>query len=243
MNEILRALPFALAIVVYLAAESRQEWPKLRSLCWIAGVFAAETAVLLMKRAHMDFTVHMLVHLLLGMLAPLLLVLAAPVTLLLKTLPTAAARQVTRFLRSPAVQVYHHPVVAALLNIGGLWVLYAGGLYGHMHHSPLLHTLIHIHVLFAGYLFTASIIYIDPVPSRFSFPYRATVFVLALAGHGILTKYIYAHPPAGISAAQAEAGAMLMYYGGDLIDLLLIYMFCRQWFQKAQPRLSPAGTD
>jgi hypothetical protein len=54
-----------------------------------------------------------------------------------------------------------------------------------------------------------------------------------LAAHGILAKYLYAHPPAGV--LHAEAGAQLMYYGGDVLDLILIVVFCRQWYTATDP--------
>lgn len=109
-------------------------------------------------------------------------------------------------------------------------------LYVAMQKIPLLHMLVHMHVFLAGCLFILSIIYIDQTSHRTSFIYRAIVLVIALSGHGILSKYIYAHPPAGVSAAQAEIGGMLMYYGGDAIDLAIIIILCLQWFRAARPR-------
>ena len=67
--------------------------------------------------------------------------------------------------------------------------------------------------------------------------FRAIVLVCSLAGHSILSKYLYAHPPIGVSSADAETGAMLMYYGGDLIDLGLILIFCYQWYKATRPRV------
>jgi hypothetical protein len=32
---------------------------------------------------------------------------------------------------------------------------------------------------------------------------------------------------------------MLMYYGGDLIDLALIVLLCRQWYAATRPRPLP----
>ncbi len=104
-----------------------------------------------------------------------------------------------------------------------------------MHQNILLHLFIHLHVFIAGYLFTISIIYIDPAPHRYSYRYRAIVLIIALAGHGILSKYIYAYPPTGVVTTQAEIGGMLMYYGGDLIDIILIFIFCLQWFRASRP--------
>ena len=80
-------------------------------------------------------------------------------------------------------------------------------------------------------------IYIDPISYRVSFLYRSIVLVMALAGHGILSKYIYAYPPAGVSAKQGELGGMIMYYGGDVIDMVIIYFLCLQWYRTARPRI------
>ena len=171
------------------------------------------------------------------MLAPLLMVLAAPMTLALRTLPVDAARGLSRVLKTRPIRTLSDPMVASLLNVGGLWILYTTDLFIAMQKTPFLHRLIHLHVFLAGYLFTASMIYIDPVPHRSSFLYRASVLLIALAAHGILAKYIYAHPPGGVLRSQAESGAMLMYYGGDAIDLILLFIFFLQWYKATRPHL------
>jgi putative membrane protein len=112
-------------------------------------------------------------------------------------------------------------------------------LYHMMHEHVLLHIFIHAHVFIAGYLFTISMIYIDPVSHRFSYLYRTIVLIFALAGHGILSKYIYAHPPHGVPVHKAELGGMIMYYGGDIIDALLIFLLCLQWFNSTKPQKRP----
>ncbi|GAA0330200.1 hypothetical protein GCM10008967_20880 [Bacillus carboniphilus] len=99
----------------------------------------------------------------------------------------------------------------------------------------MLHIFVHVHILVAGYVFTASMIYLDPIPHRYSFPYRTSVFVVTLGAHGVLSKYIFAHPPSGVPETQAQAGGMLMYYGGDLIDAILIFILCLQWYQATKP--------
>jgi putative membrane protein len=243
--ELILVLLFVLALVLYIGAvvvssRRHKQWPLYRTAFWVFGVVCAVAAVVgpLANRAHMDFTAHMLVHLLLGMLAPLLMVLAAPMTLFLRTLNVTLARRLSRALKSWPLRIYSDPIVASFLNVGGLWVLYTTNLYVAIQQNILLHMVVHIHVFFAGYLFTVSMIYIDPTPHRFSFVYRAIVLVIALAGHGILSKYIYAYPPNGVPVAQAETGGMLMYYGGDAIDLVLICVFCFQWFRATRPRAS-----
>lgn len=217
-----------------------KQWPVWRLLFWLFGtvsatlVFAGPFA----EAAHHDFRLHMAGHLLLGMLAPLLIALSAPVTLLLRALPVTAARRMTKVLRHPAARFYRNPITASVLNIGGLWLLYATPLFQMMHHHLWLYLLIHMHVFAAGYLFTISILYIDPAPYPYSHLYRTVVFIMALAAHGILSKYIYAQPLTGFPPEEVRLGAMLMYYGGDLVDLVIIILLFHSWYRATAPRHS-----
>ncbi|TVX77787.1 cytochrome c oxidase assembly protein [Peribacillus simplex] len=234
---------FTLVIVIYIAAvviSSRRykKWPLYRTFFWILGTICAASAITgpIANRAHMDFTAHMVGHLLLGMIAPILLVLAAPITLALRTLDVPSARRLSQVLKSRPLRILSNPITASVLNIGGLWLLYTTGLFGVMHQDALLHVLVHFHVFIVGYLFTASMIYMDPTPHRFSFMFRSIVFTISLAGHDILSKYIFAHPPSGVTKEQAENGGMLMYYAGDAIDVTLICILCYQWFKATRPK-------
>lgn len=229
----------ASALYLYAALSSNQrcrKWPGYRYGCFITGVLCSVSAVTgpLAASAHLDFRTHMLGHLLLGMLGPLLIVLSSPVTLALRTMKVQWARRVTRLLRSKPVIWISHPITAAILNIGGLWLIYGTGLYSAMQYNMLLHILVHFHVFAAGYLFTASIIYTEPAPHRTSYHLRSCTMIIAFAGHGILSKLIYAAPPEGIPQAQGITSGLLMYYGGDLIDLVIIFVFCLQWYRSSQ---------
>lgn len=252
LTDLLFGIPALLAIGFYIGAviiTNRQgrlrKWPWPRTFSFVAGVLFAAAALIgpLARQSHTDFTAHMAGHLLLGMLAPLLIALAAPMTLLLRTLNVHWARKLSRLLQGSYVGFFTHPIVASALNIGGLWLLYTTSLYAAMHANIWLHIIIHIHVFLAGYLFTISLVYIDPVSHRFSYIYRTAVFIMALAGHGILSKFIYAYPPTGVPEEQARIGAMLMYYGGDAVDLLLIFILFKHWYQSVRPRklVSVAG--
>jgi len=215
----------------------KQPWPWHRTLLWTAGIAVAGAALLgpIAQNAG-DFRWHMLTHLLLGMLAPLLLVLGAPVTLLLRALPTPSAKRVARLLRRPPLRIIAHPVTALVLNTGGLWLLYTTDLHTAMHGRGVIPGLISVHMLAAGYLFTAAIIGLDPVRHRPSWITRAVVLIAAMAAHAMLAKWLYAHPPAGVPVEQAEIGARLMYYGGDAVDLLLVIIFCARWYRATRPR-------
>ncbi|WP_159887942.1 cytochrome c oxidase assembly protein [Paenibacillus puerhi] len=231
----------ALSLLLYayaaiLSNRRYSPWPPIRYFLWFAGNLSAVAASAgpLAAKAHLDFTAHMIGHLLLGMLAPLLLVLAAPMTLMLRVLPLGVSRRLARFHRSAPIRVLCDPATASILNVGGLVVLYTTSLYMWMQQSVALHLLVHVHVFLAGCLFTVALIGVDPTPHRTSRTYRGIVLIVSLAAHGLLSKYIYAHPPAGVPAAQAETGGMVMYYGGDVIDAVLIFMFFYQGYKSGR---------
>ncbi|MBJ2121364.1 cytochrome c oxidase assembly protein [Arthrobacter sp. MSA 4-2] len=232
---LLGALPFLAALALYLAAaagarRAGRPWPVYRSVLWSAGVVAAALGFL--GPAPASFPAHMGSHLLVGMVAPLLLVLAAPATLALRALAVGRARRLSGLLRSPPLRVLAHPVPACVLNTGGLWLLYttpAAALLG----SGAGHAAVQVHFLLAGCLFTNAIIGVDPNPHRAGFALRTAVLLAALAGHGVLAKYLYAYPPPGVPAGQAETGAHLMYYGGALVEAALITVFCAQEYARA----------
>lgn len=224
--------------VALWAARDRSPWAASRTVVWYAGLACAAAGLTgpVATAAHTSFTAHMAAHLLVGMVAPLLLVLGAPVTLILRALPVAAARALTSLLRTLVVRVVTHPVVAGVLNAGGLWVLYTTDLFPLMHTSELVHGLVHAHLLMAGYLFTASLIGVDPNPHRASVQVRAAVLILFIAAHSTLAKRLYAHPPAGVDAADGRFGAQLMYYGGDVVDVTVIVLLFTGWYAATRPR-------
>ncbi|MBH8601916.1 cytochrome c oxidase assembly protein [Thermoactinomyces sp. CICC 23799] len=237
-------LPFGTGLFVYLYGafvHSRRRGkacPRSRSFFGILGVVLAVVSVTgpLAHLAHADFRFHMGTHLILGMLSPLLIHLSRPLTLILCTLSVQNARRLVRFLKTRYVRTIHHPVTASLLNVGGMWVLYTTRLWEMMHQHAFLHLLIHLHIFLAGYVYTASLLQLEPSPDRYRFSFRAAVLVLSLAAHQILAKFIYARPPGEIPTGQAEAGGMMMYYGGDVIDLVIIIVLCRKGYQTLQPR-------
>ncbi|MCC9175518.1 cytochrome c oxidase assembly protein [Arthrobacter sp. zg-Y179] len=239
--ESLFFIPAVVALVAYWAgARSPRSgrWPWHRTAFFTLGVAAVLVTVLnpLAELAHQDFAVLSFSHLLAGMLSPLLLVLSRPFTLALRTLDVFPARRLSRVLRSRFARFLSFPVTAALLNTGGMILMFRTGLLQAMQQSMPVHWLVTFHLLAAGYLFTASIVGRDPSPHRAGYRLRAIVLVLSIAAHNILAKGIYADPPPGIPAASAETGALVMYYGGGILELVLIVLLCRQWYASARPR-------
>ena len=208
---------------VYVVAARRTSWPTGRTVRWLLGVASATTGVAVSAGPH-DLRAHVAGHLLLGMAAPLLMVTAAPVTLALRTLPRTRARALARLLRSRPVAVVTHPAVAAVLDVGGLWVLYRTELLAA---APA--ALVHLHMVLTGYLFAFSLVGRDPAPHRPALGVRAGVLVAAVAAHDVLAKLLYAYPPPGVPAATAEAAGELLYYGSAPVHLVLFVLLGREW--------------
>jgi putative membrane protein len=132
--------------------------------------------------------------------------------------------------------VLTHPGVAALLDVGGLWLQYRTDLLTAV--PPLL---LHVHMLLAGYLFAFALIGPDPAPHRPGFAVRAGVLVVAVAAHDVLAKLLYAAPPRGGAVAQAEVAGLLMYYGAAPVHVALFALLGREWLAGQRRARERAG--
>ncbi len=219
-----------LAVAVFAAYEAGawqlrrrgDRWPPLRDVVFGAGVAAA------LVPGAPTFTGHMLHHVLLGMVAPVLVVLARPVTLLLRAVPAAARHRLKRVLGSWPAGVLVFPPVAAVLEAGSLWLLYRTPLFAAIGDEPWLH----VHVFLTGLLFTTAVCRLDPFRHRVGLGVRAGALIGAAAAHAVLAKTLYVTPPPGVllAVADRQAGAQLMYYGGDVVELGLALIVALQWY-------------
>ncbi|GAA1434902.1 hypothetical protein GCM10009601_60090 [Streptomyces thermospinosisporus] len=247
LETLLPALALLICAAGYLllARTARRRNP---ALGWSARRTAAFTAGLLLLAASLlpplapfasaDFRGHMVQHLLVGMYAPLLLVLGAPVTLLLRTLPAASARRLTAVLHSRPARLLTHPAVALLLSTGSLALLYFTPLHNAAAAHPAGTWLILVHFLLSGCLFAHAIAGPDPAPARPGVPARLVFLGLAIASHAVMSQLMYGgyrvqvHAP----AAEVRGGAEIMYYGGDIAELLLAAALVTTWRPVRRPR-------
>ncbi|MER7485853.1 cytochrome c oxidase assembly protein [Streptomyces sp. NPDC126497] len=235
---LLTAAASLLAAVLYVAAASRlrrrgDAWPWWRDASFSAGGTGLAWAVVGSLPGG-AFTAHMVQHLVVGMTAPLLFVLARPLTLALRSLaPGIARRGLLTLAHSRAAGWLLFPPLAALLDIGGLWLLYRTGMFAGMQHHAWLHAAVHLHVLAAGLLFTFAVCRLDPVRRRWSPTARGTTLLAAGAAHAVLAKSLYAVEPPGTTFATADlhTGAQVMYYGGDLVEAALAVVLAASWYQ------------
>ena len=117
---------------------------------------------------------------------------------------------VTRLLRTRVVRVVTHPGVALVLTVGSLPLLWSA--------SVLHHPALQLHFVVSGCLFTWVIAGADPAPHRASVRTRLVVLGLAIAAHATMSQLLYA-----TGDADRQAGATVMYYGGDVAELLLAF--------------------
>jgi putative membrane protein len=186
-----------------------------------------------MLAGHKSIVIHMLQHILVAMMAPILIVQAKPLTLILKILPVRYARILTSFLKSPLLKFISHPFAALILNTGGMMVLYLTPLYALSLENPLLHIIVHVHLIFAGYLFVWSLIGADAVPRRPALGTRIAAAFLSIALHAFTSKFMYAYLyPRNISSSAEEVreAAKLMYYGGDLAEMIVVIILFYSWY-------------
>lgn len=249
----LLAVAVVLAVVAaYLAAAARlrgrgHAWPRYRDLSFAAGGTLVVAAVGGTPPGG-PFTVHMLQHLLAGMAAPVLLVVARPLTLALRALRPGGPprRALLTVAHSGPARWLTFPPVAAVLDMGGLWLLYRTPLLATAQHHPALHALVHVHIMAAGLLFTFAVCQLDPVRHRRGLPLRAATLLVAGAAHAVLAKSLYAAPPPGTAydLPDLHTAARLMYYGGDLVELALAAVLAATWYARAARtagRSSPPG--
>jgi putative membrane protein len=235
--------PCAYLLGVRRAARQGRAWSPWRTAAFLGGAGLVLAALLppLAPLAHHGLRAHMAQHLLLGMLGPVGLVLGAPASLALRALPRPAARALARLLRSRPLALLAHPVTALALNLGGMAALYLTPLFAALSTRPWLHVAVHVHFLAAGCAFSWAIAGVDPAPRRPSHVVRLWTLFAAMALHAALAKGMYAYGwprGTGHSAAEREAAAQLMYYGGDLSELLLALALFRTW-PRAAPGTAP----
>ena len=230
----------ALAIRQHRSARRWNRWRTISLLCGAALLMLAFSPQLL-PFAQDDFRKHMLQHLLMAMLAPIGLVMAAPMTLLLRTLPSHYGRMITRALRTSWLMLLSTPVLAMVLNLGGMGALYFTPLYTAMMLHPALHALVDLHFVAAGCLYTWVIAGPDPSPHRPSVPARLVLLGLAVVIHSVLAQLLYAgwHVAVPASTAQLQQSAELMYYGGDISEMLLAFALVSTWYP-TRPQPHPA---
>ena len=204
------ALFFYLAGVVRLRRRG-DKWPVGRTAAWIAGIvlllWCTNGGINIYEKYL--FSSHMLAHMLLTMAVPVLLVPGAPVTLALRAIKkrddgSRGGREwILIVVHSKLAAFLTHPITAAVLFAGSLWVFYYSPLFSWATTDHIGHEWMILHFLITGYLFAQSIIGIDPVPYRPPYPLRLVLLLGTMAFHAFF----------GLSILTADGLFLADWYG------------------------------
>ena len=219
-----------------LAARGRR-WSAARTTALVGALAVAVVATQSGVARHEDarLWVHMVQHVLLGMVVPLLLVLAAPLTLALQSASPATRRSLRSALRSRLAHVLTRPVVAWGLFGGGLVAIYLTPLLDLSVRDDAVHLLVHAHVVASGALFLAVLVGVDPLPGRPPFGARLLVLLVAVPFHAVIgLALLSAGSPVAPDAypllSDQRTAAGLFWGTGELFTLVVAAVIVRQWW-------------
>lgn len=188
------------------------------------------------------FEQHTIAHLIDMMVAPVAFALGAPVTLWLRVSGSGLRRKTLRLLHSRAAGMVALPPVVVLLDVSGMWAYYLTPLFGATEQHAPLHFLVHLHMFLTGCLLSWFVLGRDPGPRRGGLVAQLSVLFVAAAAHDVMAKVMYARLlPSGAGTAQhVQAGAQILYYGGDAIELLTAAVVMISWYRRGSREMSRA---
>jgi cytochrome c oxidase assembly factor CtaG len=237
---------------VHRLARRGRTWSAARSAAMagalVAAVLATQSGV---GRYEGDrFWVHMVQHVLLGMVVPLLVVLSAPLTLALQTARPPTRRGLRRVLHSPAASIATHPLVGWCLFGGGLVVIYLTPLLDLAARNDLVHLAVHAHVVGSGMLFLVPLVGVDPLPRRLPHPARLLALLAAIPFHAFVGLAMLSAgsplaPEAYPSLDDQRQAAGLFWGAGEIFTLVAAAVVMRQWWvseQRAADREARSGS-
>ena len=194
--DLLWAFACGFAAFFYLAGVVRlhrrgDRWPVHRTVLWLAGLASLFWVTSGAINAYQEFlfSVHMIGHMLLSMAIPMMLVFGAPVSLAARAIQkrgdgTRGGREwILWAVHTPFARVITHPLFAAGMFIGSLWLFYYSELFRWSLYDHLGHEWMVAHFLISGYLFVQSLVGIDPVPYRMPYAGRLITLIAVMAMH------------------------------------------------------------
>lgn len=252
--DVLWTLIVAFLAFFYLAGVWRlhrrgDRWPVLRTISWLAGLvllFYVTNGALNVYEKYL-FSSHMLGHMLLTMMIPVLLVPGAPVTLASRAIRRRddGSRGVREWILWAVHTRYaafiSHPIVAAIIFAGSLWVFYYSPLFRWATTEHLGHQWMIVHFLISGYLFVQALVGIDPLPYRAPYPLRLLLLLGTMAfhaffglgimmGEGLLLADWYGAMGWGTDAlADQQAGGGIAWSVGEIPTITLAIAVAISW--------------
>jgi putative copper resistance protein D len=226
-------------------------WSRWRTLFFVGlglGSFLLATTSALAVYDTTLLWVHMVQHMVLGMVVPIFLALGAPITLALRVLPRRGRGVVLSVLHSRVAKVLTFPVVAGVLFVANPFALYLTGWYEATLRHPLLHDLNHLHFVVVGCLWFWPILGLDPMPNRLPYPIRLIAVFASMPFHAFLGVTIMGASTVmardfyqGIGrswgptlAEDQEIAGGVLWASGDLISLIVLGALFVQWARASE---------
>jgi len=218
-----------------LAARGRR-WPLARTVSYCVAELFLAVATFSGLAAYDDsnFTMHAVQHILLMMLAPIFVALAAPVTLALQSSHRRVQTALIKVLHSRVAVVLSSPLVTWPLYGATIFGYYFTSLYADSLRDPVLHDLIHLHMVVVGCLFVWPVIGIDPLPRRMSYGFRMLFLLLTMPFHTILGMALMSQSTRiapGIGLTDLHTGGALLWVSGEFLGLLGTMAVFGQWLR------------
>jgi cytochrome c oxidase assembly factor CtaG/putative copper export protein len=227
------------------------KWPWYRSVLWVSGLallFYVTNGGLNAYQMYL-FSAHMGAHMTLGMMVPILLVPGAPVTLAMRSI---AKRQdgsrggrewILKAVHSSYANVISHPLFATVNFVGSLWIFYYTPVFRWATSDHIGHEWMIVHFLLAGYLFVQSLIGIDPVKTRFPYPFRLVQLLAAMTVHAFFGLGIMSSETLLVAdwfgamgrtwgstpLEDQQAGGAIAWSVGEIPNLVIALVLSYQW--------------
>ena len=233
------------ALGVHRLDRRGRHWPAGRSVAFALALLAFAVATMSGVAAYdtVQFSVHMVQHLLLAMVVPLLLVASRPLTLAIQAGSRPTQVTLLRVLHHPVVRFLTQPLVAFVAFAATLWLLYFTPLYDLSASNDAVHLLVHVHFVVVGVLFYGAVLAADPRPAEAPPATRVGLAFLALPAHALLGVALLAGtaiigPDAHLVGRQAWQGdaladqrlaAGLLLSAGELIGLAVVLATVWAW--------------
>ena len=242
---------FFYLVGVYRLHKRGDKWPWYRTVLWVAGMallFYITNGGINSYEMYL-FSAHMGAHMTLGMMVPIFLVPGAPVTLAMRAVnkrqdDSHGGREwILKAVHSGYANVISHPLFATINFVGSLWLFYYTPIFRWATSDHIGHEWMIVHFLLAGYLFVQSLIGIDPVKTRYPYPFRliqllAAMTVHAFFGLGIMSSEnllladwygAMGRTWGSTPLEDQQAGGAIAWSVGELPNLVLALIIGYQW--------------
>ena len=244
---------FFYLVGVYRLHKRGDKWPWYRAVLWVSGLlllFYITSGGINAYEMYL-FSAHMGAHMALGMMVPILLVPGAPVTLAMRAIDkrqddSRGGREwILKAVHSGYANVISHPLFATVNFVGSLWLFYYTPIFRWATSDHIGHEWMIVHFLLAGYLFVQSLIGIDPVKTRFPYPFRliqllAAMTVHAFFGLGVMSSEnllladwygAMGRTWGSTPLEDQQAGGAIAWSVGEIPNMILSLIIGYQWFR------------